>query len=51
MTERTYRVLTFNGDVVTEVQAESIEEAAYVTETMGYSVIDTMEPDVVVVHD
>lgn len=48
---RTYRVLSPEGEVLTEVVSTSLEEAAVDAENMGYSVVDVSEPDVVVARD
>jgi hypothetical protein len=51
MTARTFRVLDPDGRVLTEVEAEHIEDAASKAEATGYDVLDYAEPDAIVARE
>lgn len=46
--ETNYRILDPQGRVLSECRAETLNEAADFATNMGYTVLDTVSPDVVV---
>lgn len=46
-----YRLLTPTGDLVTEVACDTLQDATDWATNMGYTVLDTVHPEVVVVRD
>lgn len=51
MTERPFHLVDMQGRRVSEVAARHLAEASTKAEDLGYTVIDTLEPDAVIVRD